>query len=126
MIRRPPRSTQSRSSAASDVYKRQALIGDRADLALGDDRQPDYIGDPLQLGGAARQGDGSLPAHRAVVQIDRDQLAAGKAGVGNAPGDTDSHRRAYRERRRGTLVIPLALSILCIQAEDATVGAHGT
>ena len=26
MIRRPPRSTQSRSSAASDVYKRQELI----------------------------------------------------------------------------------------------------
>src|SRR5680860_1632770 len=26
MIRRPPRSTQSRSSAASDVYKRQALV----------------------------------------------------------------------------------------------------
>src|SRR5450756_1641851 len=27
MIRRPPRSTQSRSSAASDVYKRQARTG---------------------------------------------------------------------------------------------------
>src|SRR5450756_138817 len=27
MIRRPPRSTQSRSSAASDVYKRQRLNG---------------------------------------------------------------------------------------------------
>src|SRR5450756_3215837 len=27
MIRRPPRSTQSRSSAASDVYKRQAVAG---------------------------------------------------------------------------------------------------
>ena len=27
MIRRPPRSTQSRSSAASDVYKRQLLQG---------------------------------------------------------------------------------------------------
>eukprot|EP01016_Furgasonia_blochmanni_P055158 TRINITY_DN9180_c0_g2_i6.p3 TRINITY_DN9180_c0_g2~~TRINITY_DN9180_c0_g2_i6.p3 ORF type:complete len:104 (+),score=18.16 TRINITY_DN9180_c0_g2_i6:21-332(+) len=26
MIRRPPRSTQSRSSAASDVYKRQIII----------------------------------------------------------------------------------------------------
>ena len=26
MIRRPPRSTQSRSSAASDVYKRQMLV----------------------------------------------------------------------------------------------------
>src|SRR5450756_2829249 len=32
MIRRPPRSTQSRSSAASDVYKRQLLAG-RAELA---------------------------------------------------------------------------------------------
>ena len=28
MIRRPPRSTQSRSSAASDVYKRQILHAD--------------------------------------------------------------------------------------------------
>ena len=27
MIRRPPRSTQSRSSAASDVYKRQVDVG---------------------------------------------------------------------------------------------------
>src|SRR5450756_2802417 len=27
MIRRPPRSTQSRSSAASDVYKRQVFVG---------------------------------------------------------------------------------------------------
>ena len=30
MIRRPPRSTQSRSSAASDVYKRQAFPPGRA------------------------------------------------------------------------------------------------
>mgnify|MGYP007111990860 CR=1 FL=1 len=30
MIRRPPRSTQSRSSAASDVYKRQ--VGEYAEL----------------------------------------------------------------------------------------------
>src|SRR5450756_2672386 len=40
MIRRPPRSTQSRSSAASDVYKRQSLgdgpgpLRDRALLEL--------------------------------------------------------------------------------------------
>src|SRR5450756_2712034 len=39
MIRRPPRSTQSRSSAASDVYKRQALV------ALEDDR----VGAPEEL-----------------------------------------------------------------------------
>src|SRR5680860_874025 len=34
MIRRPPRSTQSRSSAASDVYKRQLKVmrGDRIGL----------------------------------------------------------------------------------------------
>ena len=30
MIRRPPRSTQSRSSAASDVYKRQLLVMENA------------------------------------------------------------------------------------------------
>src|SRR5450756_1308383 len=37
MIRRPPRSTQSRSSAASDVYKRQALrlAAVRAEEVLG-------------------------------------------------------------------------------------------
>src|SRR5450756_2231669 len=37
MIRRPPRSTQSRSSAASDVYKRQRDAGDwkRSNKDLG-------------------------------------------------------------------------------------------
>src|SRR5450756_3011326 len=39
MIRRPPRSTQSRSSAASDVYKRQGLpAGERALERLTDGR----------------------------------------------------------------------------------------
>ena len=33
MIRRPPRSTQSRSSAASDVYKRQMLDSESATLS---------------------------------------------------------------------------------------------
>src|SRR5450756_448129 len=33
MIRRPPRSTQSRSSAASDVYKRQGLPSSKSGLA---------------------------------------------------------------------------------------------
>src|SRR5450756_1883761 len=32
MIRRPPRSTQSRSPAASDVYKRQDLLQDLGDF----------------------------------------------------------------------------------------------
>src|SRR5450756_842933 len=37
MIRRPPRSTQSRSSAASDVYKRQ--VADDAMLVVGRPRE---------------------------------------------------------------------------------------
>src|SRR5450756_687946 len=42
MIRRPPRSTQSRSSAASDVYKRQGGECDLASLVGGgDDEQAD-------------------------------------------------------------------------------------
>ena len=35
MIRRPPRSTLDRSSAASDVYKRQVLDDDRVEVARG-------------------------------------------------------------------------------------------
>eukprot|EP01017_Pseudomicrothorax_dubius_P015352 TRINITY_DN17725_c0_g1_i2.p1 TRINITY_DN17725_c0_g1~~TRINITY_DN17725_c0_g1_i2.p1 ORF type:complete len:159 (-),score=48.38 TRINITY_DN17725_c0_g1_i2:10-486(-) len=34
MIRRPPRSTQSRSSAASDVYKRQSQEGKKAESSV--------------------------------------------------------------------------------------------
>eukprot|EP00657_Telonema_sp_P-1_P010766 TRINITY_DN534_c0_g1_i4.p3 TRINITY_DN534_c0_g1~~TRINITY_DN534_c0_g1_i4.p3 ORF type:complete len:124 (-),score=68.03 TRINITY_DN534_c0_g1_i4:185-556(-) len=37
MIRRPPRSTQSRSSAASDVYKRQVHWGNTATQATAKD-----------------------------------------------------------------------------------------
>src|SRR5450756_1350721 len=50
MIRRPPRSTQSRSSAASDVYKRQrlgALLGlarDEVDLLQWSHPRPVMLG----------------------------------------------------------------------------------
>src|SRR5450756_278919 len=52
MIRRPPRSTQSRSSAASDVYKRQAIGGGDCQLAVppqrdGGVRKPECLGDGL-------------------------------------------------------------------------------
>src|SRR5678815_5892267 len=48
MIRRPPRSTLDRSSAASDVYKRQEWYQGTADavyqnLFLLDTEQPDYV-----------------------------------------------------------------------------------
>src|SRR5665809_32982 len=42
MIRRPPRSTQSRSSAASDVYKRQVLL-DALGSAIMDRDQVDQM-----------------------------------------------------------------------------------
>src|SRR5450756_2335149 len=42
MIRRPPRSTQSRSSAASDVYKRQDLTYNPMTLAELAARAPEF------------------------------------------------------------------------------------
>ena len=59
MIRRPPRSTQSRSSAASDVYKRQG--GQRRAGGLpraGHAREPDPGGGGVR--GAGAGGDLSL------------------------------------------------------------------
>ena len=47
MIRRPPRSTRKESSAASDVYKRQALIADAPSLSRLS--APLLLYHPLQL-----------------------------------------------------------------------------
>src|SRR5450756_2261873 len=61
MIMRPPRSTQSRSSAASDVYKRQgrgSALGDH--LGIRERRQldqPDPIRILLAVGGQQVGGD---------------------------------------------------------------------
>mgnify|MGYP003381491729 CR=1 FL=1 len=55
MIRRPPRSTLDRSSAASDVYKRQH--GHPADLVPVRAR-PRTAGDAV---GGRRRGDGRVP-----------------------------------------------------------------
>src|SRR5450756_3248237 len=73
MIRRPPRSTQSRSSAASDVYKRQGVGRNRRcrtsslllpphEEARGPDGQDDYEDaegeDVLVTGGDVGDGQG--------------------------------------------------------------------
>src|SRR5680860_571067 len=53
MIRRPPRSTQSRSSAASDVYKRQKLdLSRKTNIpeATADGRPNDFMGVYIQDG----------------------------------------------------------------------------
>src|SRR5450756_3246924 len=48
MIRRPPRSTQSRSSAASDVYKRQ--VGTNVERKLTTDENGNYEAPALKPG----------------------------------------------------------------------------
>src|SRR5665809_165672 len=58
MIRRPPRSTQSRSSAASDVYKRQPVRGSRGLRGRRRQLQPRR---PRRRGGAGDHG-GAAPA----------------------------------------------------------------
>src|SRR5450756_2403256 len=54
MIRRPPRSTQSRSSAASDVYKRQVCEGKVRPRLCASRRTPDQA--PCQGGRRAGRG----------------------------------------------------------------------
>src|SRR5678810_928237 len=46
MIRRPPRSTLDRSSAASDVYKRQVVAFYQVSNVLGSSGFPNSTGDP--------------------------------------------------------------------------------
>ena len=71
-IRRPPISTRSRSSAASDVYKRQALVDpDEQRVPVG------VVGEPREHGRAARvrRGDDGpvsythLRAHETVLDL---------------------------------------------------------
>ena len=77
MIRRPPRSTLDRSSAASDVYKRQARVGivaahrNRAAPLLGDCRG---IGDhglniELDIRGSLPVSYTHLRAHETVLDL---------------------------------------------------------
>src|SRR5450756_3079009 len=86
MIRRPPRSTQSRSSAASDVYKRQApgggLMIDRNDAVRLAEQAT--LGSLLYLPQAVddvgrwlRSGDFADPWHAQVYRLIREHHAAG-------------------------------------------------
>src|SRR5678810_1214152 len=81
MIRRPPRSTLDRSSAASDVYKRQDQV-----------RDDDHVGSLIDLNASARREDGVLDQNRHVLcgriaegSIERPQLAGEGALVFDFP-----------------------------------------
>src|SRR5665213_309135 len=59
MIRRPPRSTQSRSSAASDVYKRQLYV-EYEKLRVDGFGETSAAGDEVAGGGVGADADGDL------------------------------------------------------------------
>ena len=72
MIRRPPRSTLDRSSAASDVYKRQTLaavivVSDEVATGLDDDRAGPVAAELLQ--GLGPVSYTHLRAHETVLDI---------------------------------------------------------
>src|SRR5450756_868840 len=79
MIRRPPRSTQSRSSAASDVYKRQLGVLRRQAAAGG------HVDDQLDLVGVRREG-GRLAVDRHQRDVVEVHVMGNTAGDGSSPG----------------------------------------
>src|SRR5680860_567665 len=101
MIRRPPRSTQSRSSAASDVYKRQEL-----QLQLADD-------DVLLLGSVADQGD----AIGIVRQVEL--IRFGDAAEQHPPRPLLVFRRLLIEK--GLVVRALAVDVVEVVTRGAEV-----
>src|SRR5680860_888017 len=72
MIRRPPRSTQSRSSAASDVYKRQ--------LEASAEKQTDEVGELVQVRSSAKSTANKILADDAEklreLEAERNRLSA--------------------------------------------------
>ena len=72
MIRRPPRSTLDRSSAASDVYKRQALYGSSSSgTAVEGDSTSSYgvSGFSESLVGVVGQSYGNMGVYLSLIHI---------------------------------------------------------
>src|SRR5450756_2099384 len=104
MIRRPPRSTQSRSSAASDVYKRQVLDIDATLVTAHSDKE--------RAGGTYKGGYGFHPLLcflAATGEAFSGILRPGNAGSNTAADHVEVLERALaqlpeRALNRGTLV----------------------
>src|SRR5450756_3243418 len=93
MIRRPPRSTQSRSSAASDVYKRQ-----QQDQERGEHQQaaPQQVGD-VDPGGAQLRVPGD-----------------GEEGTNREERDDRGDEEALQEERRLCVAHPSGKGSICL------------
>src|SRR5680860_991649 len=104
MIRRPPRSTQSRSSAASDVYKRQVTDGPHPsgdfDDATGKIRAIETIEDrTLEIAGRDpfTRGHPDLFSAPQVIGLDRHEAVG---GAGDLFEDSPHWRRdVYGQHR---------------------------
>src|SRR5450756_2630699 len=111
MIRRPPRTTQSRSSAASDVYKRQGKEG-AALQAAGDRGREQPFDGALALLGLAAQGELAVddrPAQAALGVI-VGRLDAGHAG--EAPQSRPALEQVPREGAVAAVASALARRLL--------------
>src|SRR5680860_1701982 len=99
MIRRPPRSTQSRSSAASDVYKRQISA------ALRSSGTPAAASIAQVAGPFRRRAPRGRLAHSAG---DRPPAPAGSSGSGATHEDRPPQQRVPKgaERPEGSTVDP--------------------
>src|SRR5450756_3147696 len=105
MIRRPPRSTQSRSSAASDVYKRQVT---------GLEASPDDGPHAVRTGGVGYGGEVRL--FQAVVVVGqvvdaRRHVAAELIDDGTAHVTADPVTQFRYPRRLGRVVDPRAVDV---------------
>src|SRR5680860_590461 len=80
MIRRPPRSTQSRSSAASDVYKRQESLLDEHHAPQLQPCMPFRLRPPGALI-AEFYGDGAVPQTFELVTIEGEEVVSLQAAT---------------------------------------------
>ena len=97
MIRRPPKSTQGRSSTASDVYKRQHRGGGREPDHERDRHRDDGDGDRKRRVQRDRNGAKAPRKHH----DDERAAAATAAPAVAAPRDRDDDRRASDRRGYG-------------------------
>src|SRR5450756_836421 len=106
MIRRPPRSTQSRSSAASDVYKRQMLIGAFFGFLGAMKTGNPYIG--LLLGMAAAAAAATIHAFICVT-LRGNQTVTGLALTIFGTGLTSFYGDNWVSQRLTTVIQPMAI-----------------
>src|SRR5450756_289855 len=120
MIRRPPRSTQSRSSAASDVYKRQAQLCVTKWPAVAEKLSRSFWPGPLtlvlprakKLPDNVTAGGGTVglrwPGHpfmQAVIRACGFPLAAPSANLSNQVSPTNAHHVRAQLEGKITLIV---------------------